>query len=372
MDNKVTLSELADRLAAKTDITKRSAENFVRAFFDITTQNLLSDRYVKIKEVGTFKLVNVGERESVNVATGERFQIESHNKITFTAEGNLRDRINLPFASYANVELEDDVTSEELSQVDFELFAEDTEDAVTQTDPASVVNESQPEQINTNDEPVVSDETMQDEPPMDDISGKKVGEPQGDHKEEEPEATAEPLAEEPEEETYVASDSHLQDAKTESAPMVIVQQERDAVNWWKIACICLITIILMVASYFVGYYRLLCPCEVADHSVSAQVQKPKDVAPVGPKPASRSVVAQKNEKPKVLPIEQLPGGTYEITGTKEEHTLKSGESLRTIALSAYGNAKLAEYIVFYNKIKNPDIVPVGQKIMIPELVKKQN
>lgn len=118
MDSKILLSELAEKLALQSEISKRAAESFLRTFFALIEQNMLSDRYVKIKDIGTFKLVDVNDRESVNVATGERIQIESHSKISFVAEGKLRDLINRPFAYLTNIELEDETTMEELNNVD--------------------------------------------------------------------------------------------------------------------------------------------------------------------------------------------------------------------------------------------------------------
>lgn len=125
MDNKILLSELVEKLAVQSEISKRAAESFLRTFFALIEQNMLSDRYVKIKDIGTFKLVDVNDRESVNVATGERIQIESHSKISFVAEGKLRDLVNRPFAYLTNIELEDETTMEELNSVDKALAVEE-------------------------------------------------------------------------------------------------------------------------------------------------------------------------------------------------------------------------------------------------------
>lgn len=125
MDNKILLSELAERLAVQSEISKRAAESFLRTFFSLIEQNMLSDRFVKIKDIGTFKLVDVNDRESVNVATGERIQIESHSKISFVAEGKLRDLVNRPFAYLTNIELEEETTLEELNKVDQSLNIEE-------------------------------------------------------------------------------------------------------------------------------------------------------------------------------------------------------------------------------------------------------
>lgn len=63
---------------------------------------------MKIKGFGTFKLVTVSERESVNVNTGERIQIESHTKVSFVPDITLKDVINRPFAHFQTVVVSDD------------------------------------------------------------------------------------------------------------------------------------------------------------------------------------------------------------------------------------------------------------------------
>ena len=68
-------------------------------------QALENEKTVKIKGLGTFKLVDVDSRESVNVNTGERFQIKGHTKVSFTPDTNLRDTINKPFAHFETVVL---------------------------------------------------------------------------------------------------------------------------------------------------------------------------------------------------------------------------------------------------------------------------
>ena len=84
MEKRILLQELSELLAAREKLTKKKAETFAKAFFEIIESGLDKDKFVKIKGFGTFKLVSVSERESVNVSTGERFQISGHTKISFT------------------------------------------------------------------------------------------------------------------------------------------------------------------------------------------------------------------------------------------------------------------------------------------------
>lgn len=114
MDNKILLQDIADFLCHRSGITKREAEQFVRAFFEVIQQGLERDQYVKIKGFGTFKLVEVGQRESVNINTGERFQINGHTKVSFTPDTSLKDLVNRPFSHFQTVILNDETAIEEL------------------------------------------------------------------------------------------------------------------------------------------------------------------------------------------------------------------------------------------------------------------
>jgi nucleoid-associated protein YgaU len=76
----------------------------------------------------------------------------------------------------------------------------------------------------------------------------------------------------------------------------------------------------------------------------------------------------KAEKPASTEVKKS-SDYYQIVGTKATHTLKEGETLRIIAEKYYGNRNLSKYIVMHNPsvITNPDLVPVGTKLEIPEL-----
>lgn len=116
-DKRYTLQQISDLLAAKENISKKKADLFVRTLFEVVQASLEEDRFVKIKGFGTFKLVAVNARESVNVNTGERFQISSHNKVSFTPDNALRDMINRPFADFETIILEESTNLEELENV---------------------------------------------------------------------------------------------------------------------------------------------------------------------------------------------------------------------------------------------------------------
>lgn len=70
-----------------------------------------------MKGLGTFKIVEVRDRESVNVNTGERVVIEGHGKVSFTPDAVMKDLVNRPFAQFETVVLNDDVDLEALGDV---------------------------------------------------------------------------------------------------------------------------------------------------------------------------------------------------------------------------------------------------------------
>ena len=108
MERKAVLQDLIDAIATRRGVSKKRAEQYIRTLFEVVREGLLTDKFVKIKGFGTFKLVTVSERESVNVNTGERIQIESHTKVSFVPDITLKDVINRPFAHFQTVVVSDD------------------------------------------------------------------------------------------------------------------------------------------------------------------------------------------------------------------------------------------------------------------------
>ena len=117
MVKKVSVSDLSESLVGKYSMSQAEAEAFVSAMFDVINDGLHNDKSVKVKGLGTFKVIDVRERESVNVNTGERVVIESHGKLTFTPDPIMRDLVNKPFAQFETVALNDGVDLEDMSKV---------------------------------------------------------------------------------------------------------------------------------------------------------------------------------------------------------------------------------------------------------------
>lgn len=114
---KNSVVEIAKEIVAKHGLSQKDAEFFVSAVFEQIYDGLSVEDVVKVKGLGTFKVIEVRDRESVNVNTGERVIIEGHNKISFAPDAVMRDFINKPFAQFETVVINDGVDIEELNDV---------------------------------------------------------------------------------------------------------------------------------------------------------------------------------------------------------------------------------------------------------------
>ncbi len=103
-----TVKDIAKILASRHKLKGADAERFLQQMVEVINAGLLSDRVVKIKGFGTFKLQAVKDRASVNVNTGERVVIEGHDKVTFTPDSVMKEIINKPFAQFETVVIDDD------------------------------------------------------------------------------------------------------------------------------------------------------------------------------------------------------------------------------------------------------------------------
>lgn len=122
--SKISLSDLAQRLEEKSGISLQDAELFIRKMFDVANEGLQSDKLVKMKWLGTFKVMAVKDRESVDVNTGERILIEGRDKISFTPDNILKEIVNKPFAQFETVVVNDGVDFDEIDRK-FENAEED-------------------------------------------------------------------------------------------------------------------------------------------------------------------------------------------------------------------------------------------------------
>lgn len=208
----LTIKDLAEILVQKHQLDSRSAEAFINAVIETIHEGLKSDRVVKVKGFGTFKLTAVRERESINVNTGERVVISGHDKVSFTPDAVLRDLVNKPFAQFDTVVLADGVDFEDMPEVeteDADVAAEEVSEIPAQEEAKAVS-----EQVEQEPEPAAEPELVVEPMPEPEVKVEPVVE-------EEPEPTVEePIVEEP------VAEEHQQEEPVEpEAPVTQEVQE---------------------------------------------------------------------------------------------------------------------------------------------------
>ena len=455
------MNEKLNILAEKHGMDKADAESFVKEFFQLIEESLENDKYVKIRGLGTFKLIDVESRESVNINTGERFEIQGHTKVSFAPEPALKDLINKPFSHFETVVLNDetvledtpvednseeeekeevlevaDVVSEETIETveeSIEVSAETVEESVEVVEvPTEIIEETA--EIVKEESVVVAEEHIQVVEEVIETTEQLVQD------EEIQVDQAEPVIQIEESEQFVEApvvlSGEVKQSVTEAATPVnecveesLTEQknQEDLVPTYEVPeppsppvnradsstmkffiGIVILVVLLCVGAVTFMYYPDLFdrisppPTEkVADEKIEkpavpvaltdsivrkdtttvvakkdtvAEVVTPKVVEE--PKPVAKQetpAAAPKKETKKAAATPFEPDSVnYKIVGTKATHTIQEGETLTKVALRFYGTKALWPYIVKYNSgvIKNPDHVPYGTVIKIPELEKK--
>lgn len=244
MDAKLNHSDLSALLAKEANISGAKAEQFTKAMFDLIIEGLEKDGIVKINGLGTFKVTEVASRSSVNVNTGEKFEIKGHRKLTFTPADALRENVNQPFAMFEPVEVDDSYTDndEDVESIDEETAAESVAETVVEEEATEEVREesiaveetAQERFIPTEEEMPAEEETpaestvaeFEEEQPVEDVPQQEtvhvIEEPAAQETEEVveeslPQETA-PDVEEPETETVAVAEPE-KETKAEAAPV---------------------------------------------------------------------------------------------------------------------------------------------------------
>lgn len=430
MSDKITIQDIIELLAEKHGMNKKDAEAFVKGIFDLIEEALASEKYVKVKGLGTFKLTEVESRESVNVNTGERFQIQGHNKISFTPDTTMKDLINKPFAHFEtvilneNTQLEDtkiemegeddkEENTEEIISSAPEILKEDDTNTITSTptyeaDIKPITNISDLPKIIAADEII---ETVEEQQSIkEDHLTEKASKVAEDTSEERPATIAEAAIKAVREEKTISETIEGRTSKSQSmtasesplaVPEGLLQKEQKKNLWGIIIAIILVLCIaggiywFMQSSSSKQPIRQSIPAatstvkEMPNDSVTLQQQDtvsgsnlqtrepiqsqpaetPLQKQPI--KPKSPSVQSAANQE--IAKVTLADTVEYDIVGTKVNYTLQEGESLIKLALKFYGTKKLWPYIVRHNKnvIKDADRVPIGTTLRIPELAPKK-
>lgn len=393
MNEKITLQDLVELLSEKNDMTKKNADAFLRCMFDLIEEALTNEKYVKIKGLGTFKLTEVDSRESMNVNTGERIEIQGHTKISFTPDTTMKELINKPFSHFETVILNDGVELED-TPFDIEPKVEEMADEMVE----KIIEEPQVEvepvvevKVEVAEEPVVSpvvdepipveevSESIEEEPK--EIEAAVVEEPEVpepvviEEKPVEVEEKVEPVEEE------ISEEVSIPEEKVEEKPEIFVPEAPRAENKTTFKVLIGIIVVLLLIILF-GVYWIFFRQEKVDTNweYTAPVKETASVVQVEEQQAVKEDTLLVSEDTMVVqPVQEeqtmvLPEDVvYEITGTITTLTLEPGQTLVKLALKYYGSKNFWPYIVQHNPdvIKDADRVPKGATIKIPKLEPKK-
>ena len=420
---KISLSNIAEELAVKAGLSRESANNFVHAFVETIEKGLQADGVVKVKGLGTFKLQEVSDRDSVDVNTGERITIKGYRKVTFTPDSAMKEFVNRPFAHFEPTELnegypaDDDFIAKEPiagdSTMEEEVEAEDSivaENPVVEVPAAASAVAEAPATSMVVEEPAtelaVVEESMIEEPVI-----------------EEPVVPSSPTADyqsapEPAAEPTVVEDPKANEPAIPEQP---AKPRRRRGGLWMFF-IFMLLVAGVAVSYVEGWIPSMHVTQSADviseqHDIQVKtnlkeelkaewgeeplvdVIQPQteqnaatpvavesapqkassettseveiqqvEVAMTKVEPEAYVFVLTESLKAKIIKDITLADTTdYVIEGTLLTHKLKSGETIIQLSNKYYGDKRLWPYIVKHNQMKNFNSVAIGQEILIPIL-----
>ena len=357
MSSKLNMQDIIDLLVAKNDISKEEAESFIVELFYLIEKGLATDELTKIKDLGTFKLTHIQERESVDVNTKEKILIPPHRRVTFVPAQLLKSLVNKPFAHFETTPLNEGVFEEGISQNASSDEAlednsdEDDEEKIHDSDPikedATDKNEAV---ITSNEKEKDSIETKNES--VDLIVSRTVA--------------ASNLTEKPENKTdeFIATDTPIEDNlnDTESSngaskePLEEMastnKKTKRAIILWLNIAIALLVIFSLGFAY--NYYT-------SNNSSDLTVETSETSKPLQDISIENTGIHLDEPKVVVDSIESeelLPRKTAKMS---------PGRTLRLIALNKLGDREFWVYIYMINKdkIENPNVVPVGLVLDLP-------
>ena len=363
MNTKINLQQIAKALAQRKNLSQKDAEAFLREFFETIIQNVTDDKAVKVKGLGTFKLIEVLERESVNVNTGERIVIPGHTKLSFTPDTALKDLINKPFADFQTVIINEGTSIEDMERVPVPTDEEEESELLE----APEVPETEPTPIQAFAAvPGPDEEPESAAEPEPEVAPEPTTEPAP-----EPEATPEPEAVSEPEAVPEQTAEPAPGPEAVPVPEVAPEEKKEAEAGQK-----------SYGGILAAIFGVALLCLVCFYAGRRLTQKPSADSPEQTVPQTEAPATTTVETPSETTIEttvetpapeveyaQVPNGEYKIIGTRGTHVMKSGDYLTKIAIEEYGDKNFAPYIIVHNNFPNPDNVPVGMEIKLPELEK---
>ena len=392
---KLTIQEVAKVLVEKNGLDPKDASHFASEFFALILQQLQQDDQVKIKGLGTFKIINVEARESVSVQTGERVVIDSHSKVTFTPDTVMKELVNKPFSQFETVVLNDGVEFADLKD-EKDAAVEEKEETVEEQQPVvAPIIEDEPATVA--EEPVVA-------PVIEDEPAAVIEEPTA--------VIEEPAAAPVVEEEPAAAPVIAEPAAAPVAEEVVAEREQPVTTmtfddgednehpWWRWILTILGIAALMLLAAYGGYeygrrQAVAVPdpivvkdtvymAEMADSALltGEEVEQPVAVQPETVQEAPQAVKeqaqpAKEQAKPAAENFDKYAAmdervrlGAYRIVGTLREVTVEPGQTFYSICRAHLG-PDMQCYVEVYNGLPKNPTIKVGQVIKIPKLESKK-
>lgn len=416
--SRLPVQELAARVAARLGVQQKEGARFIADFFAIVREGLETDKQVKVKGLGTFKVTSVKARESVNVNTGEHLVIDGHNKISFTPDASMRDLVNKPFGEFQTVVLSDDVDMKLMESTTLlnppavpvpnpdEL--EQPEDNPTSDEPSTEKTEQQTEEP-VAEEPKAEEHEQQAEEPQTEEHEQQTEEPAAEepqteepeqqaeeHAAEEVQSAKETVSEEPkdEEQEQQAKESvseqpkaeeHEQQAEepaTEEKTATEQQKEEPAKpsfyetpgeeteedepkhHWLRTAALWIgLLVLATIGAGFLCHYLNLCSAFRHD-KLTTEVAQKQAVKPQPKKPiATGKQTFQLKPMSEYMKDPRIKYGAYDIVGIERTVTLREGETMQTVC-----NSTLGKLMICYFEAVNPENPSKpGDKVRIPKV-----
>ena len=354
MNNRLAIQDLAGLLAEYTGKDKNSSERFLREFIAVVSEGVYTDKLVKVKGLGTFKIIPVEKRESIHVNTGERFVIPEHYKFSFLPDKELRELVNKPFSFFETTELRENVDFTDMDVVLDEPDIKETEDESM----AELIPE---EKHFPEEEPVVFSEEGSAVPPEEDPVVFSEEEPAG-QPEDEGMDTLEPVVDE-------RSDSSGPDSPSEEVETG-PDAERKKPRTKRIAVVSMFVFLLML--FNIGLYLnrtyffkkekepLRIDTVFPKGETIATEAVPDTTIVFANEDSSQTVGETTVENPEVEPEAASPKVIARVK-------IEPGSRLTLISLKYYGSKLFWVYLYEYNRavITDPNNVPIGTVIEVP-------
>ncbi len=392
---KLTIQEIAAVLTEKNGFSKRDANNFVSALFALIQEGLETDQQVKVKGLGTFKLIDVEARESISVRTGERVTISGHAKVSFTPDAMMKELVNKPFSQFETVVLNDGVEFDDIKDEEEEdNLPNRQDDDMPNEEPVVAENVTYEthtgpfvQYVSEDPKTVEKESTMPPVQPMTEVA----------EEESQPETIEEsPIPQYPPMEQVV--DKEDVQADEESS----VDEEGESRPWGRWILCTLGVLALMAISAGGGYYYgqqhapmlAVMPDTVVVHdtiavapldtvNTVAESEQP-DVEPAKLKPEEKAVavapiVAVSKEKtetetssvdPYAAKDERVRLGAYRIVGLNYEVKVQAGQTFYSICRAHLG-PDMECYIEVFNDLPRNPKLKEGQTLKIPKLQLKK-